>query len=105
MGFETDSLIAPEVEKKTENVEPPPLYRVLLLNDDFTPMEFVIQVLVRFFAKNEVDATNIMWKVHFEGKAICGIYPYDIATTKVQCVKEFAKEHDHPLACEMEENI
>lgn len=84
--------------------KPPPMYRVLLLNDDFTPMDFVVQVLQQFFAKNREQATQIMLKVHNEGAGVCGIYPHEIAETKVSQVTEFAREHQHPLQCVMEEN-
>lgn len=83
--------------------KPPPLYKVLLLNDDFTPMDFVVQVLQRFFGKDREQATLIMLKVHNEGAGVCGIYPHDIAETKVNQVVTFAREHQHPLQCVMEE--
>lgn len=79
------------------------MYKVMLLNDDFTPMEFVVMVLQRFFAKNREQATQIMLKVHREGSGLCGIYPKDIAATKVEQVLAFAREHQHPLQCVMEE--
>jgi len=83
---------------------PPPLYKVILLNDDFTPMDFVVVVLERFFGMNRERATVVMLKVHREGRGLCGIYPYDIAATKVEQVKAFARQYQHPLACVMEEN-
>ncbi|MER0169800.1 MAG: ATP-dependent Clp protease adapter ClpS [Nitrosomonas sp.] len=82
----------------------PPLYKILLLNDDFTPMEFVIEVLKLFFSMNQEQATRIMLKVHTEGVGVCGIYPSDIASTKVKQVVEFARKNQHPLRCVMEEN-
>ena len=82
----------------------PSLYRVLLLNDDYTPMEFVIAVLQRFFAMDTEQATRIMLKVHNEGRGVCGVFPRDIAATKVEQVSAFARQHQHPLACVMEEN-
>lgn len=85
-------------------LKPPPMYKVLLLNDDFTPMEFVVTVLQRFFAKSREQATQIMFKVHNEGAGLCGIYPRDVAETKVQQVVGLAREHQHPLQCVMEEN-
>lgn len=84
--------------------EPPPLYKILLLNDDFTPMEFVIEVLKLFFSMNQGQATQIMLKVHTEGVGVCGVYPSDIAKTKVKQVIEFARKNQHPLRCVMEEN-
>ena len=83
---------------------PPPLYKILLLNDDFTPMDFVIEVLKLFFSMNQEQATRIMLKVHTEGVGVCGIYPSDIASTKVRQVVEFARMNQHPLRCVMEEN-
>lgn len=85
-------------------LKPPPMYKVLLLNDDFTPMEFVVVVLQRFFSKSREQATQIMLKVHNEGAGVCGIYPRDVAETKVQQVVSFAREHQHPLQCVMEES-
>jgi len=84
--------------------EQPPLYKILLLNDDFTPMEFVIEVLKLFFSMNQEQATRIMLKVHTEGVGVCGIYTSDIASTKVKQVIEFARKNQHPLRCVMEEN-
>ncbi|MCX8145953.1 MAG: ATP-dependent Clp protease adapter ClpS [Azovibrio sp.] len=92
------------LETERTRVEPPRLYKVLLLNDDFTPMDFVVQVLERFFAMDRERATQIMLKVHHEGRGLCGVYPRDIAATKVEQVSAFALQHQHPLACVMEEN-
>jgi ATP-dependent Clp protease adaptor protein ClpS len=80
------------------------MYKVLLLNDDYTPMEFVIVVLRRFFSMDTEQATRIMLKVHHEGRGTCGVFPHDIAATKVEQVSAFARRHQHPLACVMEEN-
>ena len=80
----------------------PSLYRVLLLNDDYTPMDFVIHVLERFFQKNREDATRIMLHVHNHGVGECGIYTYEVAETKVTQVMDFARQHQHPLQCVME---
>lgn len=92
------------LDEQIADVEPPPFYRVLLLNDDFTPMDFVIVVLQRFFGMDMNRSREVMLKVHHEGKAICGVYPYDIAATKVEQVRAFANENQHPLQCVMEEN-
>lgn len=81
----------------------PSLYRVILLNDDFTPMDFVIDILVNFFAMSEEQATAIMLQVHTRGMGICGTYSKDVAETKVYIVNSFAIENDHPLKCVMEE--
>ncbi|SHO65867.1 ATP-dependent Clp protease adaptor protein ClpS [Pseudoxanthobacter soli DSM 19599] len=80
----------------------PNLYRVLLLNDDYTPMEFVIEVVERFFQKNREEATRIMLHVHHHGVGECGIYTYEVAETKVTQVMDFARKHQHPLQCVME---
>lgn len=80
----------------------PDLYRVLLLNDDYTPMEFVVHVLMAFFQKNEEEATRIMLHVHHHGVGECGTYTFEIAETKVTQVMDFAREHQHPLQCVME---
>ena len=85
-------------------MKPPPLYKVMLLNDDFTPMDFVVVVLENFFAMNREQATVVMLKVHREGKGVCGVFPRDVAATKVEQVVAFARRNQHPLACVMEEN-
>jgi ATP-dependent Clp protease adaptor protein ClpS len=92
------------LEAEDTHLELPPLYKVLLLNDDYTPMDFVVQVLQRFFAMSRERATFIMQKVHNEGRGLCGIYPREIAAAKVEQVRAFALQHQHPLACLMEEN-
>ncbi|MCC6786374.1 MAG: ATP-dependent Clp protease adapter ClpS [Hyphomonadaceae bacterium] len=80
----------------------PSLYRVLLLNDDYTPMEFVVYVLERFFQKNQEEATTIMLHVHQNGVGLCGVYTYEVAETKVAQVLDLARRHEHPLQCTME---
>jgi len=82
----------------------PSMYKVLLLNDDYTPMEFVVQVLERFFHKNRDEATQIMLHVHRRGVGVCGVYTYDVAETKVVQVIDFARKHQHPLQCTMEKD-
>ncbi len=84
--------------------KPPKLYKVVLLNDDYTTMEFVVEVLQAIFGMNRERATQIMLKVHQEGSAVCGIYPKDIAETKVEQVLAFARQHEHPLRCVSEES-
>ncbi len=91
------------LEAKKAKLKPPPLFKVILLNDDYTPMEFVVIVLQRFFSMTREKATQIMLKVHREGMGICGIYPRDVANTKVEQVRGYAKKHQHPLQCVMEE--
>ena len=100
-GFDEDSgtVVITKTKPKTKR---PCLYRVLLLNDDFTPMEFVIHVLQRFFNKNSDEATNIMLHVHENGVGECGIFTYEIAETKVTQVMDLAQKNQHPLQCVME---
>ena len=90
------------VEKQASRVKPPPIYQVVLLNDDYTPMEFVVGVLQKFFGKGREQATQIMLKVHHEGRGVCGVYPRDIAATKVEQVCSYSRQHQHPLQCTME---
>lgn len=80
----------------------PPLYKVILINDDYTPMEFVVEVLETFFKMNREQATQVMLTVHTQGKGVCGIYTKDIAETKAAQVNQYARDHQHPLLCEIE---
>ena len=90
-------------EKKPEPApKRPPMYQVVMYNDDFTPMDFVVYVLERFFSFPQDKATVTMWQIHTEGKAVCGTYTRDIAETKVVQVNDYAREQDHPLLCGME---
>ena len=82
----------------------PPLFKVFLLNDDYTPMEFVVEVLQRFFALGRDKATQIMLHVHTRGKGVCGVFTREIAETKVNQVNDYSREHQHPLLCSMEED-
>jgi len=91
--------ISTKVRTRTKK---PNLYKVLLLNDDFTPMEFVILILERFFNKRQEDATDIMLHVHQNGVGLCGVFTYEVAETKVTHVMDFARQHQHPLQCTME---
>jgi ATP-dependent Clp protease adaptor protein ClpS len=93
-----NTALKPEVAKP----KLPPMFKVLLLNDDYTPMEFVIEVIERFFNKSREQATKIMLKVHTEGVGVCGIYPQDIAETKMNQVLHHAREAQHPLQCIIE---
>jgi ATP-dependent Clp protease adaptor protein ClpS len=88
--------------KTKPKVKRPSLYRVLLLNDDYTPMEFVVHVLERFFQKGREDATQIMLHVHQNGVGECGVYTFEVAETKVTQVMDFARKNQHPLQCVME---
>lgn len=90
------------VVKERVKAQRPPLYGVYLLNDDFTPMDFVVLVLEKYFNKDHAAATDLMLKVHNEGRALCGIYPYEIAETKVTLVVDEARQNGHPLQCIME---
>jgi len=90
------------VETAKPEVIRPPLYQVLLLNDDFTPMDFVVEVLQVFFAMNREKATQIMLHVHTRGRGVCGIFTRDVAESKVTQVNEFSRMHQHPLLCSME---
>ena len=96
------NLEGPVVQELKPRLQKPQLYKVILLNDDYTPMEFVVIILERFFAKNREDATRIMLHVHQKGIGICGIYTREIAETKVRQVLAYAQEHQHPLQCTME---
>ncbi len=92
------------LEAERSKTKPPPLFKVLLLNDDYTPMDFVVAVLQKFFGMSREQATRIMLKVHREGVGICGVFPQDVAATKVEQVSGYARKHQHPLACVMEES-
>ncbi len=92
------------LETKRAKTKQPPLFKVLLLNDDYTPMDFVVGILQNFFALGRENAIQVMLKVHRDGMGVCGIFPRDVAATKVEQVKSYAKQHQHPLQCVMEEN-
>lgn len=96
---DVDIGVTTKTEQKTKK---PSFYRVLLLNDDYTPMEFVVYVLERFFGKNREEATRIMLHVHQNGVGICGVFTFEIAETKVAQVLDLARRHEHPLQCTME---
>ena len=91
------------VEQRESRVAPPPMYQVVLLNDDYTPMEFVVIVLQKFFSMTRENATQVMFAVHREGRGVCGVYPRDLAATTVEQVSSFSRQHQHPLQCVMEE--
>ncbi len=101
VGNDRGTSVITRTKPKTKR---PNLYRVLLLNDDYTPMEFVIHVLERFFQKDREAATRIMLHVHKHGVGECGVYTYEVAETKVTQVMDFARQHQHPLQCVMEKN-
>ena len=97
----TDGNVVTEARVKTKK---PSMYKVLMLNDDYTPMEFVVYVLERFFGKGSDEATKIMLNVHQKGVGVCGVYSYEVAETKVAQVMGFARENEHPLQCTLEKD-
>ena len=99
-GEDGETNVITKTQPKTQR---PPMYKVLLLNDDYTPMEFVVQVLEQFFALDRTNATRIMLEVHTSGRGIAGVYTYEIAETRVSQVNNFSRQHQHPLLCTMEE--
>ncbi len=92
------------VTKTKAKTQKPPMFKVLILNDDYTPMEFVVFVLERFFQKNKEEATRIMLHVHQKGIGVCGVFTYEVAETKVSQVIDFARQNQHPLQCTMEKD-
>lgn len=96
-GTGTVVVAEPKIRTKT-----PPMYRVILMNDDYTPMEFVIHVLQRFFNKDTTEATKIMLEVHTRGAGVCGVFSFEIAETKVYQVNQYSRQNRHPLKCTME---
>lgn len=100
-GDGPDSGLLTKTKTRTQR---PPLYKVMLLNDDYTPMEFVVHVLERFFQKNRDEATRIMLHVHRRGVGVCGVFTYEVAETKVTQVMDFARQHQHPLQCTLEKD-
>lgn len=98
-GDDADTGLLLENKTKTQR---PPLYKVLILNDDFTPMEFVVHVLERFFGMPREEATRIMLHVHRRGVGLCGVFTYEVAETKVTQVVDYARKHQHPLQCTLE---
>jgi ATP-dependent Clp protease adaptor protein ClpS len=92
------------IVKAKPKTKKPSMYKVLMLNDDYTPMEFVVHILERFFNKNRTEATRIMLHVHRRGVGVCGVYTYEVAETKVTQVMDFARQHQHPLQCTLEKD-
>lgn len=90
------------VQESQPELKRPPMYKVLLINDDYTPMEFVVHILEDFFSMDRVKATQVMLTVHTQGKGLCGIYTRDVAETKVNQVNAYSRRHQHPLLCTME---
>lgn len=98
-GFEFD---LESEQQQREALEPPPMYKVVLINDDYTPMEFVVDVLQKFFSYDVERATQLMLTIHYEGKAVCGIFTAEVAETKVAIVNQYAKDNEYPLLCTLE---
>jgi ATP-dependent Clp protease adaptor protein ClpS len=90
------------IQDAKPKLKKPPLYKVILLNDDFTPMDFVIEILMDFFAMSEQKATQVMLQIHTQGVGVCGTYSKDVAETKVYIVNEYSRSYQHPLMCSME---
>ena len=90
------------VEEARPKIKQPPLYRVVLINDDFTPMEFVVEILESIFGMERTRATQVMLEVHTKGKGVCGVFTYEIAETKVAQVNEYSRRNEHPLKCTLE---
>ncbi len=90
------------VQEAKPRVKRPPLYKVIILNDDYTPMDFVVHILETFFSVDRENATRIMLEIHTHGKGVCGIYTHEIAETKVSLVNDYSRENQHPLLCTME---
>ena len=90
------------VEEARPKIKQPPLYRVVLINDDFTPMEFVVDILESIFGMERTRATQVMLEVHTKGKGVCGVFTFEIAETKVAQVNEYARQQEHPLKCTLE---
>ena len=102
-----DHIIEGDVDLQVQEAKPalkrPPLYKVVLLNDDYTPMEFVIEVLQNFFRMDQEKATQVMLQVHTNGKGVCGVFTREIAETKVAQVNDYSRNQEHPLMCTMEQ--
>lgn len=97
--LDIDKLIG---QKLDNQLQPPSMYQVVLLNDDYTPMEFVTEVLQKYFAHNTETATQLMLTIHYQGKAICGVYTAEVAETKVMQVNKYAQDNEYPLLCTLE---
>ncbi len=97
-----DREITAVLEQARPLLKRPPLYQVIIINDDFTPMDFVVDILQKYFDMSLESAQQTMFQIHTQGKAVCAIYPYDIAETKVALVMDCAREHEYPLLCDME---
>lgn len=101
-GSQFSDLVDEQKEKQRQAIKPPRKYKVMLNNDDYTPMDFVVEVLTRFFNMDSDKATEVMLKVHYDGKAVCGVYSAEVAETKVAQVNQYARDNEHPLLCSFE---
>lgn len=101
-GDDVDGTGTATITESKSRTKTPPMYRVILMNDDFTPMDFVIHVLQKFFSKDISEATKIMLQIHHQGSGVCGIFTYEIAETKVYQVNQYSRQNRHPLKCVME---
>jgi len=101
-GGEPDDGSGVAVQTAPPELKRPPMYRVVLLNDDYTPMEFVVEILQRFFSMDRENATRVMLMVHTQGKGVCGVYSRDVAETKAEQVNQYARDNEHPLLSEVE---
>ncbi len=104
VDIDDDGPVTGVAVKSRAKTKKPAMYKVLMLNDDYTPMEFVVHVLEQYFQKRNEDATRIMLHVHQKGVGICGVFTYDVAETKVSQVMDFARQHQHPLQCTIEKD-
>lgn len=100
--MDTHTIETPQIQTEKPQLKKPPMYKVIMLNDDYTPMEFVVDLLYSYFRKSEDEATQIMLRIHHEGQAVCAVYPKDIAESKVQQVEGHCIAHGHPLKCRLE---
>lgn len=100
--MDTHTIETPQIKTEKPQLKKPPMYKVIMLNDDYTPMEFVVDLLCSYFIKSEDEATQIMLRIHHEGQAVCAVYPKDIAESKVQQIEGHCIAHGHPLKCKLE---
>lgn len=102
-GYKESDVIDTVKDSEKQKLKPPKQYQVILNNDDYTPMDFVIEVIMKFFNKTNEQAAEIMLKVHYEGRAVCGVYSAEIAETKAAQVNQYARDNEHPLLCSYEQ--
>jgi len=100
--MDTPTIEAPQIQTEKPKLKKPPMYKVIMLNDDYTPMDFVVDLLRNYFGKSEEEATQVMLRIHHEGQAVCARYPRDIAESKVAQVEGHCTAHGHPLKCRIE---